>query len=106
MRILIKISFISVLLIASMSIVYGATALKRETNLKRDSLLKSKITKPLFVPGEVLVKFKDGSVHLSKASAKTKVLHFAKSFGLKNKEIIKGDNLSLLKITDKMSVEN
>ena len=74
----------------------------------RNSLSESRlpeINKPSYVPGEIIVKYKNTEINLATSSGRTKALNLTNSKSLDRKEDLRKTNISVLKIKDAKTVE-
>lgn len=65
----------------------------------------SKREKLNYVPGEILVKYKNTKINLDTSSGRANALNFTNSKSLENKEDLRENNISVLKIKDAKTVE-
>ncbi len=61
---------------------------------------------PKYVPGEVLVKYKKGSINLETSAGRMKAKNFGDAKSLSIEEHLQKENVSVLKITDAQTVED
>ena len=59
-----------------------------------------------YVEGEILVKYKNDKINLDTSSGRAVALNFSNSKSLENKEDLRKNNISVLKIRDDKTVEN
>ena len=76
----------------------SADGLNKKQGVKKEQKLN-------YVPGEILVKFKEQKINLEQSSGRTKAKQFAVSKNLDKKEDIRKSNISVLKIKDAKTVE-
>lgn len=58
-----------------------------------------------YVPGEILIKYKNTKINLENVSGRANALNFTNSKSLENKEDLRKNNISVLKIKDTKTVE-
>lgn len=71
----------------------------------QQSNIKYQKNRPTYVEGQVVVKYKDSELKLSRSSDRTKANQIAKSVNLEKIRSVKGMNVETYKITDSKNVE-
>ena len=70
-----------------------------------DESQQREIKKKNYVPGEILVKYKNNKIKLSTSAGQNAAINFNKSKSLEKKKDLKSNNISVLKIRDAKTVE-